>query len=567
MRALAYSTLLAGVILGDAFLARAEWQVWTVTDTRRVLREDPAENGVDVRLGAAKNEWESFQILLRSTEPMPAVQVTPGDLTGPEGAVLPAGNAQLYRQHQLHLTIPTYRNEQFRPGWYPDALIPACHPLTGKPLEGHYRAMPFDLPANETHGFWVDLKVPAEAKAGVYRGTYRVTSGDGPSVAVPVELTVWDFRLPDTPTLVTAMGDPVGRLRSYFARRAEQAKEPEPQDWEAVRRQVSELLCQNRINATPPDELIPVAQPDGSFTIPKEKIDAFRKFVDRYHINAYQTPHPASVVKDPDKQHDRLQAWLWSFDRAYKELDRPQVVFFTYLRDEPNDKEAYQYVQKWGQAVRSARSVVKVMVVEQTWSQDKDWGDLYGAVDIWCPLFSLFKPESAAKRQVLGETIWTYTALCQREPTPWWHTDYPLLNYRVPAWIAWRYRIRGILYWGGMSYWNQVDDPWTQPETLDRRKKNGPLFNGEGSLLYPGRAVGYDGVAPSMRLKALRDSIEDYEYLAILEQRGLAQQAQTIVQPLAESFLHWEKNPQAYAVARRKLADWIVTAGKPASGK
>ena len=91
------------------------------------------------------------------------------------------------------------------------------------------------------------------------------------------------------------------------------------------------------------------------------------------------------------------------------------MVFYVYLRDEPNDEEAYKYVQRWGRAVRSAESVVKVMVVEQTWTQNDEWGDLCGAVDIWCPLFSLFKPQSAAKRQALGETIWTYTALCQLE--------------------------------------------------------------------------------------------------------------------------------------------------------
>jgi hypothetical protein len=34
-------------------------------------------------------------------------------------------------------------------------------------------------------------------------------------------------------------------------------------------------------------------------------------------------------------------------------------------------------------------SGVQVLVVEQTWTQNPAWGDLYGAVDIWCPLFSL----------------------------------------------------------------------------------------------------------------------------------------------------------------------------------
>jgi hypothetical protein len=74
---------------------------------------------------------------------------------------------------------------------------------------------------------------------------------------------------------------------------------------------------------------------------------------------------------------------------------------------------------------------------------------------------------------------------------------------RGPAWIAWRYDMTGLLYWGGMSDWQGVEDPWTDPKTLDRRNRRadgrGPLFNGEGTLVYPGRAVGYDGIASSLR--------------------------------------------------------------------
>ncbi|MFP4057526.1 MAG: DUF4091 domain-containing protein, partial [Candidatus Brocadiia bacterium] len=138
------------------------------------------------------------------------------------------------------------------------------------------------------------------------------------------------------------------------------------------------------------------------------------------------------------------------------------------------------------------------------------------------------------------------------------HIDFPLLHYRVPAWMAWRFGIRGILYWGGMSYWRQVEDPWTDPKTLDRRDRNPKLlFNGEGSLLYPGRACGYEGIAPSLRLKALRDAIEDYEYFAILERQGQAEEAQEVVLSLAPSFFEWESDPAAYEAARARLARTI----------
>lgn len=550
-----------------------DWQVWTITETRHVLRSEPSGNSLATKLRAARNEWVSFQILLRAEAQIVGIRVEAGDLRGPRNMVLRASDARLYRQHQLHLETGTYRNDAFKPGWYPDPLIPFEHPMAGKKLaDARLHAVPFDLPANETHGFWVDLYVPTNAVAGTYRGVYRVFAAGAKTLEVPVRLAVWDFTLPPTPRLVTAFGSP--RLRDYYRQQAKAGQEQEPRDWAAIEEQCAHLLAEHRINATPPVETLrPVAQADGSFQIPPAQVKLLREFVDRYHVNALQTPHPSSAVKNPDAEHTKLRAWLSAFDRAAAELDRPNVVFYTYLKDEPNALEDYRYVQKWGRAVRECKSVVKVLVVEQTWTEpgqggaDSAWGDLYGAVDIWCPLFSLHRQEGAARRQTLGETIWTYTALCQGPPTPWWHIDFPLLNYRVPAWMAWRDRMKGLLYWGGMSYWRQVDDPWTQAPFYTGNGKpqqgaKGIVFHGEGSLVYPARAVGYEGIVPTIRLKALRDGIEDYEYLTILERLGKASQADSFVRRLAASWFQWDKDPAAYDKARAELAALIVAGGK-----
>jgi hypothetical protein len=570
-------TIACAAILAAA-VAQAETHVWTVTETRHVLRSDPPGKDVSVRIAAARNERASFQILLRSDVPLGGIRVEAGDLKGPGGTALRGADARLYRQHQLYLDAGTYRNDSFRPDWYPDPLVPFEHPVTGKKLEGaHITAVPFDLPAEETHGFWVDVYVPADATPGEYRGTYRVTATAGGVREIPVFLTAWNFALPATPTLVTEFGSP--RLQDWYRRRSKAGQEPEPADWAAVQSQCDALLSEHRFNAVPPPEtLVPKRQPDGSFRIPPGQVGLLREFVDRYHVNALQTPHPSSAVKDPVAQRETLRAWLGAFDRAAKELDRPGVVFYTYLKDEPNTLEDYRYVQEWGRAVREAGSAVKVLVVEQPWTApgmggaDSAWGDLYGAVDIWCPLFSLHRQDSAARRQALGETIWTYTALCQGRPTPWWQVDFPLLNYRVPAWMAWRDGMKGLLYWGGMCYWDKTDDPWTRaPHYAEggppRPGEKGLVFQGEGSLVYPARAVGYDGIVPTIRLKALRAAIQDYEYLAILDRLGKADEARKIVRSLTESFFQWEKDPAAYEKARVKLATMIVEASETSTKK
>jgi len=565
------------VLSSFSSLAAAELKVWTVAETRHVLRDEAPGTNRAVQLAAARNEWEGFQILVRSDEAVKGANVVPGDLQGPGGAVLRADDALLYRQHQLELTAGTYRNDAFKPGWYPDPLIPFRHPVTRGPLaDARFVAVPFDLPAGQTHGFWVDLYVPPEAAAGEYRGVYRVTSEGGKAVEIPVSLTVWGFVLPRVATLQTEFGSPEGSLRRYYRDLAKKAqKEPKedrpkaglpPQavNWDTVNTQVAEMLTQHHINCTPPSGcLTPVEQPDGTWRIPAEEVAKLRDFVDRYQANALQVPHPSRAVKDPDEESEKLGAWLRAFDRAAKELGRPNIVFYTYLKDEPNDEPAYRYVRKWGKAVRTAHSVVKVLVVEQTKTQDPKWGDLNGAIDIWCPLFSLHDPETAGQRQAFGETVWTYTALCQLDKTPWWHIDYPLLDYRVPTWIAWRCRMKGLLYWGGLSHWSDAEDPWTDPKTYRAGKgPKAPLFNGEGTLAYPARPAGYDGIAASLRMKALRDSIEDFEYLAILDRAKLTAEADAIVRPLAESWFKWDPDPAAYQAARAKLAALILAKAK-----
>jgi hypothetical protein len=548
-----------------ANMAHAELRVWTTADTRHVLRSGQPESRLAVNLGAARNEWASFQILVRSDVPVKILGLEGRDLHGIE--------TRLYREHQLFIETGTYRNKDFKPDGFPDPLIPFKAPAGVDKFDAaRFRAVPFDLPANETHGFWVDVFVPTNATAGEHRCVYRLAAEGGKTIEIPLSLAVWNFTLPQTPTLQTEFGSP--RLGEFYRQR----NEPEPPDWKAVEAQCADLLSEHRINATPPPKmLLPVPQTDGTFRIPPEQVTALRAFIDRRHVNAIQTPHPQSAVKDPEAERDRLRAWLAAFDRMADELHRTNVVFYTYLKDEPNTLEDYRYVQMWGREIRSAKSVVKVLVVEQTWTEaanggaDSAWGDLYGAVDIWCPLFSLHRQDSAAQRQALGETIWTYTALCQGPPTPWWHIDLPLLNYRVPAWIAWRYRMKGLLYWGGMSYWKQTEDPWVHAPIYTgsgeiQQGDKGILYNGEGSLVYPARAIGYDGIVPTIRLKALRDSIEDYEYLSILDRAGKSADAERVVRPLAESFFEWETNPAAYENARAQLAALIAALPQPSGG-
>ena len=396
--------------------------------------------------------------------------------------------------------------------------------------------------------------------AGAYRRWVWLRTDGGGFRSIPVNLTVWDFALPALATLKTQFGSPAARIREPHRGGASA---------DAMYAQAARMLTEHQFNAAiPPTLLAHKVKADGSFDLTDDQIAGLKAFAAAWHVNAVPIPRPSSRFGDPVKDRARIAAWLRSWDRNLDRAGLGDRLCYTYLIDEPNDAKAYEHTRAWGKAVRESGSRVKVLVTEQTRTQNAAWGTLDGAIDIWVPLFSLFRAGSAAKRQAAGEAIWTYTALCQgKQPTPWWHTDYPLVNYRAPAWIAWRHGMTGLLYWGGMAYWKQATDPWTDPWTYGktrvgaRYEPRGRVYNGEGTLLYPGRDCGLVGAVPSVRLKALRDAIEDYEYLAILDRLGKRKEALAVVDSVARSWTDWSTDPAAITKARERLAQLIVLSG------
>ena len=92
--------------------------------------------------------------------------------------------------------------------------------------------------------------------------------------------------------------------------------------------------------------------------------------------------------------------------------------------------------------------------------------------------------------------------------------------------------LKGLLYW-------QVDlwaissipsySPWTNPNNTG--DFSGSNYPGEGLLLYPGGPVGASRDVPSMRLKQLRDGVDDYDLVEILNNLGQAAFVQSVVKP------------------------------------
>lgn len=488
-----------------------------------------------VQLAAAANEYEPFRIIVRAgAEPLAAVTLTATDLRSGE-AIVPAANLRFYREHYVHVYEPSYRSSA-PPGWYPDALVPFVDPQSGAPVTGaRFAGQPFDVEPETNQGVWVDVYVPHGTAPGHYTGQVSVAAGGQELAVVPVDLTVWAFELPDTIAMRSRFGNSPQRVAAQLGL---EVNSPEFAAVEEL--YIDELLAHRAIPSSlgriwptwSKEEGLDVSQTD----------DRLRMMIEKRHINALSFPFPRYA--DPQDTREHMGA-LAEYLRERGWLD----LAYVYMKDEPNNAEEYEIVRQQGALIQEADPGILRMCTEQTVTSNLEWGDLYGAVDIWCPLWGLWDEETARERLALGERLWSYTALCQRdERNPFWQIDFPPVVYRAPYWTSWHYDIEGFLYWSAV-YWD-YEDIWTRPFFRDR-------FWGEGMLLYPGTDAGISGPAPSIRLKLIREAAEDFEYMTLAAARGHKAQVDEIVAEITTSFLEWDRDPAAYYAARARLAELL----------
>lgn len=521
-------------------------EVWTVDSLTRVQPHDqPRPSSSAVRLKAARNEFEAVQVILRSHAPLRAVSATVTDLTGPRGNRIGKEQILLFREHYIYVSRPSPKSP-FPPGWWPDALIPFRNPDTHLPLAGdRFPAGTFDLEPEHNQPLWVEIYVPGDTPAGLYHGVIGITMNGRPLSWVPVTLEVWDFSLPAAPSVRSDFG---GFERAAKFHRVS----PETPEYLPLVRRYEDSLIRHRLMPYRPTATAPSVAPDGTVDLRKVH-SVMQHYMDRVGINSWRIPlgprqpFPDTLGKDRERTIRYLRS-LYTYMEGHGWGNRT----FIYPVDEPHTPEEYRQVREFAALAHEAHRDIKLLLTDTPIPDKPGPRDLFGAVNIWVVLFAAFDEASVGKRLAAGDEVWSYTALVQGDkPVAHWQLDFPLLNYRIPLWINWRYGIRGLLYWTTV-YWKETDNPWVNPISYDG------AYNGEGILFYPGTAVGYDGPVPSIRLKAIRDGMEDYEYLKLLADNGDKAFADTVARRIAGSWSEWKRDPSRVLQAREELAVRIL---------
>ncbi|MEN6403099.1 MAG: glycoside hydrolase domain-containing protein, partial [Armatimonadia bacterium] len=196
---------------GYAVASEANADLWWCEGTYKVsqTRAAPTKKAA-VGIAAARNEYEPFQLVLRPKRDLKGLAAQVSEFVGPGGAKIGREAFTVKQVEYLKVDIPT--DGSSTPGWWPDPLpeLERERPEAGE-TPAHLR---LDLRQGRNYPLWITVKVPKEARAGVYRGFVTVKS-EGLEAKVPVTLQVYDFTMPSKSHLTTAWGFSFGRVKQY----------------------------------------------------------------------------------------------------------------------------------------------------------------------------------------------------------------------------------------------------------------------------------------------------------------------------------------------------------------
>ncbi|BDG06323.1 DUF4091 domain-containing protein [Anaeromyxobacter oryzae] len=488
--------------------------VWTASAMERVFRRDPPRPLRGATLFAARGEYEAFQIVVHAPGgALTGVEVSASDLVAPTGQSLPAATFSVFREQYVDVPrsshAPTRGNHPEPPGAYPDALVPMA--AAGTPRLG--------VPAGENQPFWIDVRVPRGVAPGLHTGTVTVTTDQG-RVSVPVSLTIWDFDLPAVPSLRSSFGLTGPRLRDEAYQRLLLEHKVMPTHVSAA---AARTLRARGLNVA---GLEYWSDQDGCAMKPPPSGDALRKAVAAYpsglDLYVYVADEPLAKCDDPARITPKIAAWARS--------------------------------------AHAARA--KALVTIPPRPELLDDGTGRSSVDVWVMLPNQLDAADPAQVEARrhGDELWWYTALAQDAYSPKWLLDYAPINYRIgTGFIAQSLGLAGVLYWA-VDHWS--GDPWADVYY----REGSASWAGEGLLVYPGEPAGADGPVPSMRLKWIREGVEDFEYVELLKRRGRGAFALEVARSVGADWRSWTKDPGALEQARMRLGQELDRLGTRPDG-
>ncbi len=515
----------------------------------KVRPGDAAPTATEISIDAAKNEFESFQIVVAGGDGgVTGVTATASALQGPGAATIATDQVMLYRAALYQVVTPS--NTEGATGPWPDPLVPAVDAYAGEARN----AFPFDVAADASRVIWVEVLVPPDAPAGTYSGTVTVQGSGVATTAIAVSLRVRNFALPSTASLKSAFGVRwdvcSAHLGSYGA--------CGDSGTEAYLVLYGRAALDHRISL----ESVVYYGPDGSDW---SRFDtAYGPLLEgtadtRLH-GARQTTMRL-MTSDPDQMalwysHFTSQGWI---DRL-----------FDYTCDEPPNGCAFADISTRAATVHAAG--IRTLVTTDI--DEIEANGLADDIDIAVPIVNYMHDKGGSPRRddydgflaaSSDKELWMYQSCMSHgcgdgcvtttndyfTGWPSYMIDASAIQNRAMEWLSFEYDLSGELYFE-TTY--DLSTAWD-----DQCDFSG---NGDGTLFYPGTPDRIGGTThipiESIRLKMIRDGMEDYEYLHLLCQLGDCATARSEAAGLFPNpFTITAASPGDLLSARARIADRI----------
>jgi len=464
--------------------------LWPSNALNKVMRSDtpPTSSKHVLRASGARNEIISSQAVFRSLRDIDVVSAHITDLKHSElYEVIPASAVKL----QWVRYIDINRNTAGIPD---DELVVKAPASVPDPF---WQDASISVKANRSQPLWMEIHIPDSARPGDYSGMLQVRAPND-SFEIPVMLHVWNFAVPKQRHLS------VINWWRFPGLGFEDVEPYSEQYWNLLGRFCEFLVEHRQTDIQTSIGLIQeVAGDQRNYTYDTSRLEryaevAFKTGLRRIHLHSVgrrtvNLTDPSSRIVPNESSLRRLEEW----EKVIRRRDW-RDRFLVSISDEPFIHHEESYAAMVERVHKIAPSVRCIEAVE---------AEFLGKLDVYVPKLShlnlWYEQFDQVRRE--GAELWFYTCCHPVGRYPNRFLDQSLLKVRVLHWINYLFDLDGYLHWGLNHF--AGDDPYTQ----EAISKGLPL--GDRAIAYPGT----DKLLGSLRFSAMRDGLQDYEYLWVLE--------------------------------------------------
>ncbi len=487
----------------------APFECFAVSDLVRVFEDgyDCPEPGKTIEIFGIRNECISAQCVIKANQDIGHVTVSLSPLVHVKQSAALASDAVTWNfvgSIAISENTPKYKKTDLirsAPARFPDYLAEDNAISLAK---GQFRAV------------FLTARIPHNAQEGDYEASVTVKT-DQSSESLPLHLTVYPLTLPDDRHLMVTEWYTTSKFKRFH-----DIDPSDSQRFYAMLGLYAQNMAEHRQNVfrVSPDLIVSTRDDADKLRFDFSAFDKWAEvFWNTGRMDALETGFVARfgeggwasnevVLRDFPVQEQStnrrvtvagekfLPQFLPSLEDHLREKGWLEKTIF-HIADEPSNhnimswREASQYVHRHAPALR------RIDAIETTYCFDR--------LEVWVPKLDHLATwyDTYRRAQNQGYELWFYTVgIFQKGSHPNKTADVPLIESRLLHWLNYRFGLKGYLHWG-FNQW--TDDPFEAPGR----------HNGDGWHVYPKK----DGLLCSLRWEQMRNGLQDYEYLWMLEDK------------------------------------------------